>query len=90
MPVLRRLSGLILIASLMLGVPAQAASTLEEALAAAYRSNPQLQAERARQRSTDEGVARALGGFRPTIAVVGEAGRAVDFASATPSRALKI
>ncbi|MSP43921.1 MAG: secretion protein [Alphaproteobacteria bacterium] len=78
MPVLHRLSGLILIAALMLGFPAQAASTLEEALAAAYRSNPQLQAERARQRGTDEGVARALGGFRPTVAVVGEAGRAVD------------
>ena len=57
---------------------AQTSNPYKEALAKAYRSNPQLQAERARQRSTDEGVARALGGFRPTITVIGEAGRAVD------------
>ncbi|MFZ5835898.1 MAG: TolC family outer membrane protein [Pseudomonadota bacterium] len=63
---------------LTLAPPAHADQSLEEALAAAYRSNPQLQAERARQRATDEGVARALGGFRPTIVVNGEAGRAVD------------
>jgi len=63
---------------LALIAPAQAGQSLEEALAAAYHSNPQLQAERARQRATDEGVARALGGFRPTIVVTGEAGRAVD------------
>ncbi len=63
---------------LVMTAPALSAPTLEEALAAAYRGNPQLQAERARQRSTDEGVARALGGFRPTIVVTGEAGRAVD------------
>jgi outer membrane protein len=78
MPVLHRISGLVMFALLLLGAPAQAASSLEEALAAAYRSNPQLQAERARQRGTDEGVARALGGFRPTVAVTAEAGRAVD------------
>ncbi|HAK63397.1 MAG TPA: secretion protein [Alphaproteobacteria bacterium] len=57
---------------------AQTSNPYKEALATAYRSNPQLQAERARQRSTDEGVARALGGFRPTVTVIGEAGRAVD------------
>lgn len=61
-----------------LAVPARSEQSLEDALAAAYRSNPQLQAERARQRATDEGVARALGGFRPTITVIGEAGHAVD------------
>ncbi len=78
MPVNFRTATLAAIALLMLAAPARAAQSLEEALAMAYRSNPQLQAERARQRSTDEGVARALGGFRPTIVVTGEAGRAVD------------
>lgn len=73
-----RSATLAVLALLMLAPPARAGQSLEEALAAAYRSNPQLQAERARQRATDEGVARALGGFRPTIVVNGEAGRAVD------------
>lgn len=78
MPLKFRLSSLAVFALLALIAPAQATQSLKEALAAAYRSNPQLQAERARQRATDEGVARALGGFRPTIVVIGEAGRAVD------------
>jgi len=78
MPVNFRIATLAVIALLTLAPPAHAGQSLEEALAAAYRSNPQLQAERARQRATDEGVARALGGFRPTIIVNGEAGRAVD------------
>ncbi len=78
MPLKFRIATLTAIALLTLAPSARAAQSLEEALAAAYRSNPQLQAERARQRATDEGVARALGGFRPTIVVNGEAGRAVD------------
>ncbi|MEZ5843799.1 MAG: TolC family outer membrane protein [Hyphomicrobiaceae bacterium] len=41
--------------------------TLREAMAAAYRTNPQLDAERARQRATDEEVSRAHAGYRPTI-----------------------
>src|SRR4051794_10550611 len=47
-------------------VPAQA-ETLAEALAKAYQSNPQLNAERARQRATDENVPQALAGYRPQI-----------------------
>ncbi len=78
MPVIFRSSTLAALALLACVPSAQAAQSLDEAMAAAYRSNPQLQAERARQRATDEGVARALGGFRPTIVVTGEAGRAVD------------
>lgn len=46
--------------------PSQAES-LRQALAAAYRTNPQLDAERARQRATDEEVSRAHAGYRPTI-----------------------
>jgi outer membrane protein len=43
------------------------AESLNEALAAAYEYNPQLDAERARLRATDEEVTRARSGFRPVI-----------------------
>ena len=44
-----------------------AAESLPEALARAYQTNPQLNAERARQRATDENVPQALAGYRPQI-----------------------
>ena len=44
-----------------------AAETLPEALVKAYQTNPQLNAERARQRGTDENVPQALAGYRPQI-----------------------
>jgi outer membrane protein len=44
-----------------------AAETLQEALVKAYQVNPQLNAERARQRGTDENVPQALAGYRPQI-----------------------
>src|SRR4051794_26499999 len=43
------------------------AEALPEALAKAYQTNPQLNAERARQRGTDENVPQALAGYRPQI-----------------------
>src|SRR6266849_13381 len=43
------------------------AEALPEPLAKAYQSNPQLNAERARQRATDENVPQALAGYRPQI-----------------------
>src|SRR3982075_1147480 len=43
------------------------AEALPEALAKAYQSNPQLNAERARQRATDENEPQALAGYRPQI-----------------------
>jgi outer membrane protein len=43
------------------------AESLPEALAKAYQSNPELNAERARQRATDENVPQALAGYRPQI-----------------------
>jgi outer membrane protein len=46
---------------------ASVAETLPEALVKAYQSNPQLNAERARQRGTDENVPQALAGYRPQI-----------------------
>jgi outer membrane protein len=49
-------------------VPAIArAEGLPEALAKAYQTNPALNAERARQRATDENVPQALAGYRPQI-----------------------
>lgn len=45
-----------------------AAQTLEAALVHAYQSNPVLNAERARQRGTDENVSIALSGYRPQLA----------------------
>jgi len=44
-----------------------AAESLPEALAKAYQTNPQLNAERAKQRGTDENVPQALSGYRPQI-----------------------
>jgi outer membrane protein len=49
------------------GLGAVNAETLPEALVQAYQSNPQLNAERARQRATDENVPQALAGYRPQI-----------------------
>ncbi|MDA9411364.1 transporter [Bradyrhizobium sp. CCBAU 51745] len=46
---------------------AASAEALPEALVKAYQTNPQLNAERARQRATDENVPQALVGYRPQI-----------------------
>ena len=55
------------------------AESLVDALAAAYQYSPQLDAERARLRATDEEVARANSGYRPTIDLNAEAGRQHTF-----------
>jgi len=60
------LAGLCLVASAFCTAPAGAES-LQEALAATYGYNPRLDAQRAFQRATDEDVARAMSGYRPTI-----------------------
>ncbi len=52
-----------------------AAETMEAALARAYQSNPQLNAQRAIVRQSDEGVAQALSGYRPSIAATASVGR---------------
>src|SRR5215470_17393584 len=54
------------IACAVFAVPA-AAESLPEALARAYQTNPALNADRARQRATDENVPQALAGYRPQI-----------------------
>jgi len=50
------------------------AETLQEALVSAYQNNPTLLAERAQLRATDEGVASAISGWRPTVQIDGDAG----------------
>src|ERR1700678_3797927 len=54
-------------------VPALA-DTIEAALVRAYQNNPQLNAQRASVRSTDENVPQALSGYRPKVAVTASAG----------------
>jgi outer membrane protein len=54
-------------------VPA-VADTMEAALVRAYQNNPQLNAQRALARSTDENVPQALSGYRPKVAATGTAG----------------
>ncbi|MBL8791340.1 MAG: TolC family outer membrane protein [Rhizobiales bacterium] len=53
-------------------MPAAQAESFKEALVSAYRSNPTLQAERARQRGTDELVPTAKSGWRPQITAGGQ------------------
>jgi outer membrane protein len=58
----------------LFGVAPASAQTLTEALAYAYNNNPQLLAQRALLRSTDENVPQALSNWRPTVTFTGQAG----------------
>src|SRR6188768_80809 len=69
-PVERRLlrSGICLAAACFaFAASAAHGENLPEALTKAYQTNPALNAERARQRATDENVPQALAGYRPQI-----------------------
>ncbi len=59
----------VLAAGLLVGATSGEATTLEEAMAAAYNTNPSLLADRARQRATDEGVPQAKSAWVPTVTV---------------------
>jgi outer membrane protein len=50
------------------------ADTIEAALVRAYQNNPQLNAQRASVRATDEGVPQAVSGYRPKVAVTASGG----------------
>src|SRR5204863_4854212 len=50
------------------------ADTIEAALVRAYQNNPQLNAQRASVRVTDENVPQALSGYRPRVALTASAG----------------
>src|SRR6201985_1898559 len=53
--------------ALLAALEPAAAETLADALVKTYQNNPQLNAERARQRGTDENVPQALSGYRPQL-----------------------
>jgi TolC family type I secretion outer membrane protein len=64
------------VAALLLGLsshPCALGQTLEEAFVSAYLSNPDLEAQRAAVRATDELVPLALSGWRPTVQVTSSA-----------------
>ena len=63
----------VLLMSYMGPTPALA-DTIEAALVRAYQNNPQLNAQRAQVRSTDENVPQALSGYRPKVALTASAG----------------
>lgn len=58
---------LVAMATVLTGTFTASGETLEEALAAAYESNPQLMAQRAALRAVDESISRAKSGFLPTV-----------------------
>jgi outer membrane protein len=62
------------VASLLLAGAPASAQTLTEAFAYAYDNNPQLLAQRAALRATDENVPQALANWRPTVTFTGTAG----------------
>ncbi len=53
---------------------AACAETIEGALVQAYQNNPQINAQRAALRATDENVPQALSGYRPRISATGTYG----------------
>src|SRR5579872_2532753 len=66
-------AGIVLVCALALPAAAQT-MTLDEALGIAYETNPQLSAQQAALRATDEQVAQANAGYRPTINAQGSYG----------------
>src|ERR1700746_2117121 len=50
------------------------ADTIQGALVQAYQGNPQLNAQRAQVRSTDEAVPQALSGYRPKVSIAASGG----------------
>src|SRR3954451_7237764 len=62
------------IAVLAMAASPAPAQTLTEALAYAYQNNPQLLAQRASLRASDEEVPIALSGWRPTVTVTSQTG----------------
>ena len=65
-----------LVAAIVSGLPSLAvAETIEQALARAYANNPQLNAQRAIVRQSDESVPQALSGYRPNVSANASVGR---------------
>ena len=72
----RRIANLASIAGVVVGLTAVStqAQTLTDALAEAYNPNPQLLAQRALLRATDEQVPQALSFWRPQVTFTGQVG----------------
>jgi outer membrane protein len=71
----RSATAVVLCATIIAAPRLATAETIEGALAKAYQNNPQLNAQRAIVRQTDEGVPQALSGYRPNIAGNASIGR---------------
>jgi outer membrane protein len=62
------------------------AETIDSALVKSYQNNPQLNAQRASVRATDETVPQALSGYRPRVSVTaGVAKQYLDSQAVTPT-----
>jgi len=72
----KRFSGLVTAGIVLacLGPAPVWAETIEAALIRAYQTNPQLNAQRASVRSTDESVPQALSGYRPKVSITASGG----------------
>jgi TolC family type I secretion outer membrane protein len=68
------LSTAVLAAALMLGAAPASAQSMAEALASAYATNPDLAADIAQLKATNEGVAQALSGYRPEVSATASIG----------------
>jgi outer membrane protein len=66
-------AALLAIAACIGGTGPAAAQSLQSALVQAYQNNPQLNAQRAQVRVTDEAVPQALSGYRPRLSVTASA-----------------
>jgi TolC family type I secretion outer membrane protein len=87
----RRILNLASIATIVVGLTAVStqAQTLTDALAEAYNTNPQLLAQRALLRSTDEQVPQALSFWRPQVTFAGQIGMATASLEAQPGAAAR-
>src|SRR5580704_2344700 len=82
----RRIANLASIAGVVVGLTAVStqAQTLTDALAEAYNTNPQLLAQRALLRATDEQVPQALSFWRPQVTFTGQVGIATTSLETPP------
>jgi outer membrane protein len=67
-------SGAAVLLTAYMGPTATLADNIEAALVRAYQNNPQLNAQRAAVRASDENVPQALSGYRPRVALTASAG----------------
>ena len=75
--------------AICVSAPELLAETIESAMAKAYQGNPQLNAQRALVRATDENVPQALSGYRPRVgmtASLGEERGSISRQSLVPRR----